>query len=166
MANFFDSINNVTISGRLSRDVEKISYTPTTQAAVIRLSLANDKPYRKDVEQEPNWLDIVVWGRGAEAIEQDRRDGILKKGVPVYISGRLETRSYTNKEGMKVKVTEIIADHVKYERPAKGVQNDRYSDAQNNTQPAPQPTQNAAPAPQQTSFVQQGFHPSADDEPF
>ncbi|MBN1327738.1 MAG: single-stranded DNA-binding protein [Candidatus Cloacimonetes bacterium] len=102
-------INNVIISGRLTRDVE-IRYTPNG-TPVARLSLAFDRNYQKDGEwqQETSYIDVVVWSKKGEQCAES-----LHKGSPVIIEGYLKTRTYQDKDNQNRKVTEIIASKVNF----------------------------------------------------
>ena len=152
----YDMINEVTIEARLSKEPE-LRYTNKSNKAVCRLSIANDKPYKKDVEQDPNWLDVIVWERLAEDCDRD-----LKKGSRVFVHGRLETRFYNDKDtGKKVKVVEIVADKVKYVRPSRSVQNQMYGD-----QAAQAPNAPATATQQMAMDEVDSFSVQEDDIPF
>ncbi len=98
------SINKVIISGRLGRDVE-LRQTPNGKE-VATFSLAVTDNFNREVT---HWINIVVWNKQAEHCAN-----YLSKGSHVAIEGRLNTRSYENKEGRKVSVTEIVADRVEF----------------------------------------------------
>ena len=103
----FPKINSITLSARLTRDPE-LKYTPAG-AAVASLSLAFDKSYKKNGEwvNESSFIDAVLWKDAAE-----KAVGELSKGSPVIVEGKLQTRSYQNKDGINVKITEISAFRV------------------------------------------------------
>ncbi len=98
------SINKVILSGRLGRDVE-LRQTPNGKE-VATFSLAVTDNFNREVT---HWINIVVWNKQAEHCAN-----YLSKGSHVAIEGRLNTRSYENKEGRKVSVTEIVADRVEF----------------------------------------------------
>ena len=157
----YDPINNITIEGRLVKDPE-ISYTANTQTAVCRLRMATPKPYRKGVDQESSFFNVVVWDRLAEDCNRD-----LTKGKKVTVSGRLEQRTYPTKDGRNAEIVEIVAEKVKYDRP-KHQDNGNYGDPANlppAMQQAPQgnmPPQANVPA---AGVQQMGFQDMpADDE--
>jgi len=81
-----------------------LRYTPSGKA-VCNFNIAVDGG-RKDTTE---WVSIVVWEKQAEACSQ-----YLKKGSMVAVTGRLATRTYDDKEGIKRKVTEVIAEQVKF----------------------------------------------------
>lgn len=96
-------MNSVNLVGRLTRDPE-VRYT-TDSMAVARFSIAIDRP-NKDETDYPN---IVCFGRTAENVER-----FIKKGKRVGIVGRIQTGSYTNKDGVKVYTTEVVANNVEF----------------------------------------------------
>ncbi len=102
-------LNNIVLSGRLTRDVE-LRYIPSG-TAVTKLSLAFDRSYQKSGEwvQETSYIDIVVWSKRAEQCAEQ-----LHKGSAVIVDGYLQTRSYVDKENNNRKVAEIVANRVHF----------------------------------------------------
>jgi len=100
-------VNKVILVGNVGKDPE-LRYLEGN-IAKARFSLATTEVYKdKDgnkVEQT-EWHNIVMWRTMAENAEK-----IIKKGYQVYIEGKLHTNSWTDKDGNKKNVTEIIADH-------------------------------------------------------
>ena len=111
-------MNNVILIGRLAKDPE-LTYTPNTQTAVGRFTLAVDRPKRDGEDQGADFIRVTVWGRQAETC-----DRYLAKGRQVAIHGRIQTGSYRGKDGQTVYTTDVIADRVEFlgsnntERPA------------------------------------------------
>ena len=101
-------MNQVILIGRLTRDPE-LSYTPNTQSAVCRFTIAVDRPRRQGEDAGADFIRITVWGRQAETC-----DRYLSKGRQVAIQGRIQTGSYKNREGVTVYTTEVIADRVEF----------------------------------------------------
>lgn len=99
------SLNKVQLIGNLGKDPE-VRYTASGMA-VATFSIATNESW-KDKEGQPQerteWHNIVAWQRLAEICGE-----YLKKGKKVYIEGRLQTRSYEDKEGIKRYTTEIVA---------------------------------------------------------
>lgn len=101
-------MNNVTLIGRLTRDLE-LRYTPGGMA-VINNSLAVDRGMSRDKkaqaedrgEQTADFIDITVWGKTAEILNQ-----YSKKGDRIGITGRLQTSNYKNSNGDRVFKTEV-----------------------------------------------------------
>ncbi len=104
------NVNIVTISGRITRDLELRYLNSGTQ--VVTLPMAFSRNYRDKQgqwQQETSFLDVVAWSTTAERCAQN-----LKKGDPVLVEGSLRTRSFTAKDGKNVKVTEIQASRVHF----------------------------------------------------
>ena len=101
-------MNNVVLIGRLTRDPE-VRYTDA-QLAVARFSLAiNRAPGRDGQDRGADFPNIVVFGKQAENCER-----FLQKGRLVGIEGRIQTGSYTNKNGDKVYTTDVVANRVEF----------------------------------------------------
>lgn len=101
-------MNNVVLIGRLARDPE-LSYTPNTQTAVCRMTVAVDRPKRQGEDQGADFIRVTVWGRQGENC-----DRFLSKGRQVAVRGRIQTGSYKNREGVTVYTTEVVADNVEF----------------------------------------------------
>lgn len=103
------SVNKVILVGRLGNDPE-VKYTPNG-TAVCSIGLATDNPARRDDRDQkpaPEWHKLVVWDKQAESLAKYKR-----KGDQVYIEGRLQTRSWDDKQsGQKRSVTEIQVSNV------------------------------------------------------
>jgi single-strand DNA-binding protein len=103
-------INKAILIGNLGKDPE-LRYTPGGQA-VASFSLATSEKWRdKDgvMQDKTEWHNIVVWGRQAEMAKE-----YLSKGRQVYIEGRIQTRSWEDKDGNKRYTTEIVAQRVQF----------------------------------------------------
>ena len=101
------SVNKVILLGRLGRDAET-KFTPGG-AAVTRFSVATSRRWKdKDSgewKEETDWSNVVLW-------RSENLANYLTKGKQVYVEGRLQTRSYEDKDGKKVYATEVVADDV------------------------------------------------------
>jgi single-strand DNA-binding protein len=103
-----NSVNKVILVGRLGKDPE-VKYTQGG-TAVARFSLATDEVWKDqsgEKQQKTEWHNIVAWNKLAEICGQ-----YLAKGRLVYIEGRLQTRSWEDKDGNKRTTTEIRADNM------------------------------------------------------
>lgn len=100
-------MNSVSLVGRLARDPD-VRYTPS-QMAVARFTVAVDRPFSRDSEQTADFISCVAFGKSAEFIEK-----YFTKGRPIGITGRIQTGSYTNKDGVKVYTTDVVADRVEF----------------------------------------------------
>lgn len=89
-------MNKVILMGRLTRDPE-VRYTPGENSfAIARYTLAVDRKIRKDGDATADFINCVVFGRSAEFAEK-----YFRKGLKITIEGRIQTRSYTNRDGQK-----------------------------------------------------------------
>ena len=105
-------INRVVLIGRLTKDPE-LRYTPSG-VAVTTFTLAVNRQFSNSQgEREADFINIVAWRQLAELCAN-----YLKKGSQAGLEGRLQTRSYDNKEGKRVYVTEVVADNVQFLSPA------------------------------------------------
>lgn len=96
-------MNKVILIGRLTRDPE-IRYTQN-DTAVARYTLAVDRMFKRDNEQSADFIRCVAFGRPAEFAEQ-----YLCKGIKISVIGRIQTGSYTNRDGQKVYTTDVVAE--------------------------------------------------------
>lgn len=98
-------INNVTLIGRLTKDVE-LKYTPANQA-VAQFTLAVNRTFKNaNGERESDFINCVIWRKSAENFAN-----FAKKGALVGITGRIQTRNYDNAQGQRVYITEVIAEN-------------------------------------------------------
>jgi single-strand DNA-binding protein len=101
------SVNKVILVGNLGRDAET-KFTPSG-AAVTRFSVATTRSWKDqqsgEWKDETNWTNVTVW-------RQENLANYLTKGKQVYVEGRLQTRSYDDKDGKKVYATEVVAEDV------------------------------------------------------
>ena len=103
-------MNKVILVGRLTRDPE-IRYTSgQNQTAVGRYTLAVDRRYKKEGdEQTADFINCVTFGRGAEFAEK-----YLHQGTKIAVVGRIQTGSYTNKDGQRVYTTDVVAEEQEF----------------------------------------------------
>jgi single-strand DNA-binding protein len=102
------SVNKVILVGNLGKDPE-LRYTPSG-AAVATFSLATTERYKDrngDQQEKTEWHNIVAWRQLAEICGK-----YLHKGKQIYIEGRIQTRSYDDRDGNKRYITEIVADQM------------------------------------------------------
>lgn len=98
-------INNVTLIGRLTKDVE-LKYTPANQA-VAQFTLAVNRTFKNaNGERESDFINCVIWRKSAENFAN-----FVKKGALIGITGRIQTRNYENQQGQRVYITEVIAEN-------------------------------------------------------
>ena len=140
-------MNNVILIGRLANEPE-LSYTPNSQTAVCRFTLAVSRIKRDD---PADFIRITVWGKQAENC-----DRYLSKGRQAAIHGRIQTGSYTNRDGAKVYTTEVVANSVEFVGSA----------PQNQQDNQPRPAEAAAPDPVSFYDMPDAFKAAEDDIPF
>ena len=98
-------INNVTLVGRLTKDVE-LKYTPSN-VANVSFTLAVNRTFKNaNGEREADFINCVIWRQAAENFAN-----WVKKGALIGITGRIQTRNYENAQGQRVYVTEVIAEN-------------------------------------------------------
>ena len=99
-------MNKVILMGRLTRDPE-IRYSQGEQStAVARYTIAVDRRFRRDGDQQTaDFISCVAFARSAEFAEK-----YLHQGTKVVVSGRIQTGSYTNKDGQRVYTTDVVVD--------------------------------------------------------
>lgn len=103
-------MNKVILMGRLTRDPE-VRYTQGEAAtAIARFSLAVDRRFKRDNdEQTADFINCVAFGRTGEFFER-----YCKRGTKVVIEGRIQTGSYTNKDGQKVYTTDVVVETAEF----------------------------------------------------
>ena len=97
-------MNKVIMIGRLCADVETRNTNSGKTVASYRLAV--DRRFKQEGQPEADFFNCVAWGSNAEFASK-----YLSKGTKIAIEGRLQSRSYDDKDGKKVYVTEVIVDH-------------------------------------------------------
>lgn len=97
-------MNNVILLGRIGKDPE---LKKVNEFSLVEFSLATSRRYKKGEEmvEDTQWHNIKFWGKTADIIEK-----YFKKGSRILVTGRIETRSWDDKEGVKKYTTEIIGE--------------------------------------------------------
>ena len=115
-------MNSVTLIGRLTKDPE-VRYISENQMAVASFTVAIDRPVKAGQEKKADFPRVTIFGKQAENCEK-----YLAKGRLVGVQGRIQTGSYTNKDGVTVYTTDVVADRVEFlewgEKPAKNEQDE------------------------------------------
>ncbi len=140
-------VNKVILVGNLGKDPE-IRYLENN-ASVANFTLATTEGYTKDGQriEQTEWHNIVMWRGLAEIAAK-----YLKKGSQIYLEGKIRTRSYDDKEGVKRYITEIVADTMTMlgrKGEGDGQQQGGYNQPQQggSSQSQPQGSQSQQPAP-------------------
>lgn len=124
-------MNKVILMGRLARDPE-VRYTQEEQVmAVARYTLAVDRR-GKNQENSADFIQCVAFGKAGEFAER-----YLHKGTKIVVTGRIQTGSYTNKEGQRVYTTDVVAEDQEFAESKNAEGSGTY-----NNQPSPVPQQN------------------------
>lgn len=139
-------LNRAILTGRLTRDPE-LRYT-TSGTAVVQATIAVDRQFKNQQgEREADFINLVIWRKAAENFAN-----FTHKGSLVGIDGRIQTRTYENKQGQRVYVTEINVDSFSLLEPRQENSqqpNNNYSsqvpnnNARNATSNSPRQNQNA-----------------------
>ena len=102
-------MNKTLLIGRTTKDPD-IRYTQSEQPMTIaRFNLAVDRRFKKEGEQSADFISCVAFGKTAEFIEK-----YVFKGTKIAVEGRIQTGNYTNKDGVKVYTTDVVAENVEF----------------------------------------------------
>lgn len=103
-------MNKTILMGRLTRDPEIRYSSGDEPTAIARYTLAVDRRFkRQGDDQSADFINCVVFGRGAEFAEK-----YLHQGIKIVVTGRIQTGSYTNKDGHKVYTTEVVIEEQEF----------------------------------------------------
>lgn len=102
-------MNKVILMGRLTRDPEVRYGAGENSTAVARYTIAVDRRFKRDGEQNADFIGCVASGRNAEFAEK-----YLRQGTKIVLTGRIQTGSYTNRDGQKVYTTDIIVEEQEF----------------------------------------------------
>lgn len=98
-------MNKVIVMGRLTKDPDVRYSQGNEPIAVARYSLAVNRRFKKQGEQEADFINCVAFGKAAEFVEK-----FLKKGMQISIVGRIQTGSYSDKDGKKIYTTDVVVE--------------------------------------------------------
>lgn len=128
-------MNKVILMGRLTRDPE-VKYSQGEKAmAIARYTLAVDRRGKRD-EQNADFINCVAFDKAGEFAEK-----YFRQGMRVLISGRIQTGSYTNKDGVKVYTTDVVIEDQEF-ADSKGSGSDSGSTPKQTSRPTPQAASN------------------------
>ncbi len=102
-------MNKVVLMGRLTRDPEVRYAQNESSTAIARYTIAVDRRIKRNGEQSADFISCVAFGKSGEWAEK-----WLHKGIKIAITGRIQTGSYTNKEGQKVYTTDVIIEEQEF----------------------------------------------------
>ena len=98
-------MNRVILMGRLTRDPEVRQPAQDGAPAVARYTLAVDRRYSRDGEQSADFISCVTFGKNADFAEK-----YLKQGMKIAVVGRIQTGSYTDRDGNRVYTTDVVVE--------------------------------------------------------
>ena len=101
-------MNLVVLMGRLTRDPE-VRYSSDGGNANASFTIAVDRKYKKDGDANVDFIRCVAFGKVAEFVEK-----YIKQGTKIVVTGRIQTGSYTNKDGNKVYTTDVVAENIEF----------------------------------------------------
>ena len=127
-------MNKVVLMGRLTRDPDVRYSQGETPLAIARYTLAVDRRFKRNGEQDADFINCVAFGRTAEFAEK-----YLKQGTKMVVSGRIQTGSYTNRDGVKVYTTEVVVENQEFAESKNAQGNGGYANAGQSAAPAPMP---------------------------
>lgn len=102
-------MNKVILIGRLCADPEVRYSQNQNQTAVARYRLAVDRRFKREGEQTADFISCVAFGKVAEFAEK-----YLRQGTKIAITGRIQTGSYTNKDGQKIYTTDVVVEEQEF----------------------------------------------------
>jgi single-strand DNA-binding protein len=142
-------MNKVILCGRLTKDPEVRYSQGGEPMAIARYTLAVDRRRGRntgDGEQTADFISCVAFGKSGEFAEK-----YLKKGTKMIISGRIQTGSYTNKDGVKVYTTEVVVEDQEFAESKNSSNGGSYGDNYSNNASAP--ASNPAPTAAGDGFM-------------
>ena len=134
-------MNKVILMGRLTRDPDVRYSQGESATAVARYTLAVDRRFRRDGDATADFIGCVAFGRNAEFIEK-----YFRQGMRVTICGRIQTGSYTNRDGQKVYTTDVVVEEQEFAESKAASEANRNAGGYQ-----------SAPAPSPASAVGDGF---------
>ena len=125
-------MNKVILMGRLTRDPEvRYSQGGENSLAIARYTLAVDRRFKRNGDdQTADFIGCVAFGRNAEFAEK-----YFRQGLKVVVTGRIQTGSYTNKDGQKVYTTDVVVEEQEFAESK--ASSDSYAAAHPRTEAAP-----------------------------
>ena len=127
-------MNKVVLMGRLVRDPEIYYSNGENALAIAKFTLALNRRFNRRDDRTADFIICKAFGKQAEFAER-----FLYKGIKVAVSGRIETGSYTNRDGQKVYTTEVILDEIEFAESKAANESARGSMGGYQSAPAPMP---------------------------
>ena len=102
-------MNKVILLGRLTRDIEVRYSTGERPTAIARYTLAVQRRFNREGEQDADFVSCVAFGKAAEFAEK-----YFRQGTKIVIAGRIQTGSYTNRDGRKIHTTDVVVEEQEF----------------------------------------------------
>ena len=118
-------MNKVILIGRVVRDAEIRYSQGTNLTAIARYTLAADRKFKQEGQPNADFINCIAFGKLGEFAEK-----YLRQGIKIAVTGRIQTGSYTNKDGQKVYTTDVVVEEQEFCE----------SKSQSNSQPQPTPS--------------------------
>ena len=126
-------MNKVILMGRLTRNPEMRNSNGESNTAIARYTLAVDRRYKREGDVTADFISCVAFGRSAEFAEK-----YFRQGLKVVITGRIQTGSYTNRDGNKVYTTDVVVEDQEFvEMRMAAAQRNREESSQERPEPMP-----------------------------
>lgn len=126
-------MNKIFLMGRLTRDPEVRHSAGENSMAIARYTIAVDRRFKRDEEATADFIGCVAFGRQAEFAEK-----YFRQGIKIAISGRIQTGSYVNKDGVKVYTTDVVVEDQEFAE-SKAVSDSHAGQAGGQGMPSPTP---------------------------
>ena len=146
-------MKKVILMGRLTRNPDVRYSQGERSTCVARYTLAVNRRFRREGEADADFINCVAFGRQGEFAEK-----YLKQGTKIVVSGRIQTGSYTNRDGVKVYITDVVVEEQDFAESKAAASNYSGGYQQSGYQqaaPEPQPAMTSRPAPSEA--VSDGF---------
>ena len=126
-------MNKVILMGRLTRNPEMRNSNGESNTAIARYTLAVDRRYKREGDVTADFISCVAFGRSAEFAEK-----YFRQGLKVVITGRIQTGSYTNRDGNKVYTTDVVVEDQEFvQMRMAAAQRNREESSQERPEPMP-----------------------------
>lgn len=113
-------MNKVILMGRLTKDPEVRYSQGNNPMAIARYTLAVDRKFKRDGEPNADFINCIAFGKNGEFVEK-----YLHKGIKILVEGRIQTGSYTNKDGVKVYTTDVVVESCEFAESKNASQSER-----------------------------------------
>lgn len=123
-------MNKVILMGRLTRDPEMRNSNGESNTAIARYTRAVDRRYKREGEAGADFISCVAFGRSAEFAEK-----YFHQGLKVVVIGRIQTGSYTNRDGNKVYTTDVVVEDQEFAESKAAAQRNREESSQERPEP-------------------------------